>query len=81
MCVVSETSDAVSASNPLRRCGRAQGRSSRKVAGRLIVYYCTPLYMHSNLVCIESVTSGTKCVKKMKRYPSESTYLPFITCG
>ena len=77
VCIESETSGVKSASNPtkpLRRHGRAQGGSSGLVAGILFVD-CGPLYMHSNLACIESATSGTKRVKNTKRYPGESIYL------
>ena len=62
VCVELETSGAKSATNPtkpLQRCGRAQVKSSCLVAGRLFIDHAA-LYMHSNLVCIESVTSGTK---------------------
>lgn len=55
MCVESETSGVKSASNPtklLPRCGRAQGRSSCLVAGRLFIDHAA-LNMHSNLVCID----------------------------
>ena len=65
VCIESETSDVESASNPtkpLRRRGRAQEGSSDLVAGKVftVCIDCTPLYMYTNLVCIESETSGVK---------------------
>ena len=65
VCIESETSGVKSASNPtkpLRRRGRAQEGSSDLVAGKVftVCIDCTPLYMYTNLVCIESETSGVK---------------------
>ena len=71
----SETSGVKSASNPtkpLRRRGRAQEGSSDLVAGKVftVCIDCTPLYMYTNLVCIESETSGVKSAstKPLRRH-------------
>ena len=77
VCIESEASGVKSASNPtkpLRWRGRAQRGSSGLFAGILFID-CGPLYMHTNLLFIESVTSATKYVKNTKRYPGESIYL------
>ena len=75
VCIESETSGVQSASNltkPLRRRGRAPAGSSVLVAGKVCIDR-GPLYMymHTNLVCLESATSGTMRVKR-KRYPGVS---------
>ena len=69
VCVMSETSDAKSASNPtklLQRCGRG---SSDLVAGKIFTV-CIECTLYTNLVCVVSDTSDV-----------ESASNPLRRCG